>query len=1686
NEDVCTPDDSCNSNLICDSDSCICVSDSGDENNYAELGDPCFDGGSCSAESPLCNPNHGLICDSSSCKCVGNPVITGFSPLGGFCNNNRNTPCSKDSDCNGGTCNFTTPNTSSGNFFTILGYNFGTYNADKSKVKFISIASHFNCGDDLNYNNYNYETVEIGNQCWIAENLKTNKYNDGSSIDYPGNDNPEWTNNSSGAYAFYNNDINDPITSYGYFYNWYAVNSGKLCPLGWEIPSDNQWYLLESFIEPSINFNTKGWRGSVVAEKLKSTSGWGSYNGTDDYGFTALRGGFRSVNGSFLGVSSGFWWSRTEDTSSMAYVRGLADYNNNIYGGTSDKRVGASVRCVYVGGDPSVSLVAKNPKEVNTYCDNSWTNTSITVALPESTSFIALGAEADDLDVEVTTGEEKSYKISDNPNLELVKWNTISRPGICAMSSSSANTGESIVYYGINLNDGKAYFGNSVKDVLGYSVNSFTNNITGLASVPNLSDGKTSTFIKKISPLNNVPVYSNFLDFTKLAEGPQGPFISSSTPMQGPSGQYITIFGGGFNGFKGDSKVLFRKSNDASYVKEAKYQFPLVCAQSVWSDNQIIVKVPENIDDADYELILKIGEWPEVVADGFFKVDSSLNLSPGLCKISPKSGPNKSPVFLWGEYFGTSSDVIFSLNKLASGGKIDSELEADKISINVPDLATTGPVKVLRDGLSSNALNFSVASCSSSNDCDSGICCLPGTVNPGSCVTNSNDCFSGTPPSSVFQWVFTTGFNTNPIPTSTNLFSCASYNFCPTDKWTCPNTPGLCSPYNATGKLIETGTCEHDCNNFNFCKSPNSCFYNSDIDKCVLDNKVCFLEKEIEYNLGYGTITKTAVCKNYTTSDGDKQYYEIEVGTICPTDDDGVVWNLVPGTNNKCINTLFGNNSTCSLCPDDSSCQAIQSSNQGEGVCVSPEVCSGNSICYENNKCQQVDVSSCQCCCEISANTSNGNPACCAPLVCAGTCGQSAVLGSTNTDFGLCSGCALAGTNTDDWDLACNCISNSGQYCAVNSQNPNGACLDCTSLNRTSCLNHSAVCCWDSGANNNNGLCRGGASDDSIWGIGSPNRGYCPYYNCDPDNITTCDTSEPVVTGNYINKDSCIEGCKKNCSQIEEEDVCKEDASCCWNGSTDECFVGIKYSNNQNDANYGLCSYFNCVTAGNTCIKGTSTTKYLDQAVCDNNCAEITSGFGGPCYTYPNINNFCSFDLCNKLNCLQDDGAVGDDGNIPESCGVCCCDPDPNNDKCGDINDNLTCVADKGLCTGNDRGLCCGCSSDSDCSPIGIEPEQVGCGFDTCCKARPKINKDINKLAELDVIPEHQSDEVCRNALIEINFDQRMDPLSLDNNILLLEENDSGPCSVGTYQISWAENTNKNIFARMKNIFNQSVNFLAKLIGKTAIASPDSNKVYCAVLGSVSFVNNTGNNNQTTAYFKPNNLLKPETRYFVVVKGDEDLDSFNGVKSSFGIGMNGTGYYNNDGTGWEESGDSSSIKFNGVSYPNSYIWDFITMDVNSSGSGICEIDYVKISPESYLFQTTENDLNENDTDQNHSTFNSAKDKDVQYLVKAYSKDNQILTPTDEYNWVWDWQIGNNQILEFNNNVSAWSVDGDKKLVQVKSGVTDGKSNISVTVDIVPGSIVTAGDGISNTALAYVLICNNPWPAINEMTGLWYP
>jgi uncharacterized protein (TIGR02145 family) len=192
--------------------------------------------------------------------------------------------------------------------------------------------------------NNTYKTVTIGTQQWMAENLKTTKYNDGTVIPNVTSD-TEWSQLITGAWAYYDNDAANNA-KYGKLYNWYAVsptmNGNKnVCPTGWHVPTDAEWTVLTEYLGGA----------SVAGGKMKEvgTTSWNSPNtdATNTSLFSALPGGNRSWGGSSNGIGvTGSWWSSTEDDTSLAWYRvlsgGIGDAGrNNFY-----KLDGFSVRCL--------------------------------------------------------------------------------------------------------------------------------------------------------------------------------------------------------------------------------------------------------------------------------------------------------------------------------------------------------------------------------------------------------------------------------------------------------------------------------------------------------------------------------------------------------------------------------------------------------------------------------------------------------------------------------------------------------------------------------------------------------------------------------------------------------------------------------------------------------------------------------------------------------------------------------------------------------------------------------------------------------------------------------------------------------------------------------------------------------------------------------------------------------------------------------------------------------------------------------------------------------------------------------------------------------------------------------------------------------------------------------------------
>ncbi|HYX10163.1 MAG TPA: fibrobacter succinogenes major paralogous domain-containing protein [Bacteroidales bacterium] len=223
--------------------------------------------------------------------------------------------CTKDNDI--------TPSGDSLNYRTSARFN--------SKIKYGTVV-------DIDSNIY--KTVKIGDQVWMAENLRTTRYRNGDEI--PDVKGPEWEDLTTGAFCNYNNTENlDTIATYGRLYNFYAVeDSRKLAPEGWHVATTEEWFKLAE--------NLGG--DSIAAIKLKEAGNYhweAAYQSDNRSGFTALPGGKRWRDKGFIHMGIyGIWWTANDFYGVGGDLFYMIFYDSHLIKGQDDKYNGYSIRCV--------------------------------------------------------------------------------------------------------------------------------------------------------------------------------------------------------------------------------------------------------------------------------------------------------------------------------------------------------------------------------------------------------------------------------------------------------------------------------------------------------------------------------------------------------------------------------------------------------------------------------------------------------------------------------------------------------------------------------------------------------------------------------------------------------------------------------------------------------------------------------------------------------------------------------------------------------------------------------------------------------------------------------------------------------------------------------------------------------------------------------------------------------------------------------------------------------------------------------------------------------------------------------------------------------------------------------------------------------------------------------------------
>lgn len=263
-----------------------------------------------------------------------------------------------------------------------------------------------------------YKTITIGTQTWMVENLKTTHYNDGTTIPIVSSG-TTWSSIKTPAYCYYNNDVSKKSQN-GVLYNWFAVNTGKLAPIGWHVPTDAEWITLRNYlIENGYGY---GGSGSDIVKSMASTYGWNPHStpgmvGNEPHknnssGFTALSSGYRDYTGKFLGFGyDGHWWSATQSDSINAWYQSITYHDSDLVNYNHRKQNGFSIRCIK-NADTQVRDIDGNVYNTIKIGNQTWMVENL-----------------------------KTTKFKDGTTIPFVRadtsWSTSSSPGYCYYSNDS-------------------------------------------------------------------------------------------------------------------------------------------------------------------------------------------------------------------------------------------------------------------------------------------------------------------------------------------------------------------------------------------------------------------------------------------------------------------------------------------------------------------------------------------------------------------------------------------------------------------------------------------------------------------------------------------------------------------------------------------------------------------------------------------------------------------------------------------------------------------------------------------------------------------------------------------------------------------------------------------------------------------------------------------------------------------------------------------------------------------------------------------------------------------------------------------------------------------------------------------------------------------------------------------------
>jgi len=429
--------------------------------------------------------------------------------------------------------------------------------------------------------------------------------------------------------------------------------------------------------------------------------------------------------------------------------------------------------------------------------------------------------------------------------------------------------------------------------------------------------------------------------------------------------------------------------------------------------------------------------------------------------------------------------------------------------------------------------------------------------------------------------------------------------------------------------------------------------------------------------------------------------------------------------------------------------------------------------------------------------------------------------------------------------------------------------------------------------------------------------------------------------------------------------------------------------------------------------------------------------------------------------------------------------------------------------------LQCGWTNDSEChDSSGSVSDTYGVGDDTCCYQRPWAERSE---------PDDEKQNVCRNALLEVDFSDPMDVSSFASNVIVAAKFPADePCPDGREYIIVYNNSNNKFAKTVKtaynaltlwnnNIFFNSMEWIAEkmmnfsiikeILAVSNVYAEDLGEKWCSVSGNVGGYNQYKNGGlKGVMTFAPTELLPTiETEdpnglgreHIILIKGDDNLEDANrngSVRNIYGVTMGKTDSFSVAGVICRGDIVDEDCAVNGQKFYGQAIKFTTIADKRNSSRiplnyyGICLGDHVRVEEPSWLFKTREDDTRDNSAG---SMYDIIHDSDKEFITTMMSRTGQALAGLAGYDWEWGWAPRDTDIIEARDASpsSAIEEDPNRKVAVVKQEArTRARTFFNATATITDNTLVgdisgltNQGDTITGSADIRVFLCNNPWP-----------